>query len=844
MPIGLIALAAAVAVPPAAAVAAEPAAGAGTAQPAKASPFTADRASSLPLGLTPDDVATPLRYPDEPVVLAWSAVPGASSYKVEVASNPGFTDVVWSKDTDQTQIAPEVLLPDGSYWWRVTATDEAGTVGLTSSAARFAKTWPSRITGLKTSAAPGGPSVTQVDVQPYLSWTALPGATEYDVQIASGDQFATPVFNASHAHAAFLTPGVFTVLPDDSYQWRVRARDPKANPGPWSQPVAFTKAWYQAQPTAPADGAATSNVYLRWSPVAGAEKYEVQITSQQHTWTGTPLKISAETTNTAYVPTFQDEKAKGLLYGQIWWRVRPVVNGTYGGWSAPRLINYQAPTSTTAVAQLTPATDSDSALTPQLEWTPVTGAAMYRVDIATDPLFHNIVESAITTNQAWASRTPLPDNQVSTGYYWRVVWGSGTVLENPAWMVDEATVPTDDFKKQTSIVLGSGATGELTQPPLLSWSAVSGAPKYELELSQNPLFEVSSLGGAEVDRVKLYALGVMPGTHMPNAKHLGDGTWHWRVRAVDGGDAGQTWSPVGKFTLTSPRPAASTPADGDTVVGAPLMRWSAVAQACGYEVQVGDTPTLTDAATKVATAQTALVLTAKDITKTGPWYWRVRADFCDEQKGQWSPTRSFTSVRPPDFGLNEVPAKVEYGGRTTVVGALSFGGARVKKPTLVLERRVWPEREYRFFGTVKGDAAGRFAFRIKNTRTAAYRLRWAADDTHPEGQAPFAIQVLPRVAFTVGGRKVVRRGKVMVRGSVFPARTALIQTKVSGGWETIRTLKLRRTRFAFPLKATLVPGRHTLRMVVPGDQSLSTARSRQHPLFVYDKFVIRGGRGR
>jgi hypothetical protein len=104
--------------------------------------------------------------------------------------------------------------------------------------------------------------------------------------------------------------------------------------------------------------------------------------------------------------------------------------------------------------------------------------------------------------------------------------------------------------------------------------------------------------------------------------------------------------------------------------------------------------------------------------------------------------------------------------------------------------------------------------------------------------------VQPRVSFSVAGRKVVRRGRVTVRGSVYPARAAYIQSKTSGGWETIRTLRLRNPRFAFSLKATLIPGRHRLRVLVPGDQRLATARSKARPLFVYDKFVIKAGKGK
>lgn len=843
--IGIV-TAAVVAAPVAAVAAGTTTTGSGTTPTAPAvvkSPFAEDRASSLPVGLVPDDVSKPLTYPDTPIVLSWSPVPDAASYKVEVSSNAAFTDVKFSKETDQPNVAPDILLPDGNYWWRVTAKDAAGTVGLTSSAARFAKSWPAKISGMKAAQTPGGAAVTQVDHQPYLTWGGLPGATEYEFQIAPADQFGTPAFSVIHDHTTFGSPAPWAVLPDDSYQWRVRARDPKGNPGPWSTPGAFTKSWYQAVPAAPADGAAVDELFFQWNAVPGAEAYQVQVSNTQFTWEGSAVEVNAQTFNTSYGPSFDDIVTKGIVPGVKYWRVRPIVNGIYGGWSIPRTLTWALPSTTTPTPVLQTAVDSDTALMPELHWSAATGATIYRVDVATDQLFHNVVFSDLTSQHSYTFRNPLPDNQVTSGYWWRVVWGTGTKA-NPQWQVDESLAPTGSFKKQTRVTLGLASGTQVTEAPLLTWSGVPGAARYELQLSQNPLFDKDVLGGAEVDSATIWGLGVVPGMQKTDAKRLTDGTWYWRVRAVDGLAAGQTWSPTGSFTLTQPRPTISEPGDGDTVIAVPVMKWSAVAQACGYDVQVGEKPSIADDAQMYQTAQSALVLTSKEVTTPGRYYWRVRADYCNENKGQWSPTRSFKSVRPPDFGLNSVPSKVDFGGHTIVSGALKFGGARVQKPTLVLERRVWPERDYRFFGTVKGDQAGRFAFRLKNTRTAAYRLVWAADDNHPEGQAPFALQVLPRIAFSLGGHKVVRHGKVMVRGSVYPARKAVIQTKTSGGWETVRTLKLKSSRFSFPMKATLIAGQHTLRLIVPGDQKLSTARSKQRRLFVYDKFVIRGAKNK
>jgi hypothetical protein len=274
------------------------------------------------------------------------------------------------------------------------------------------------------------------------------------------------------------------------------------------------------------------------------------------------------------------------------------------------------------------------------------------------------------------------------------------------------------------------------------------------------------------------------------------------------------------------------------------MRWKPVPHACSYRVQINKGPDFPqdDAEGALSTYQTAMVPTAKEVTGPGRWFWRVRADYCDESLGPWSPARSFRSMLPPDFGLNQIPTRVGYGDTVTVVGALAFGGGRIKKPVLVLERRAFPDRDYRFFGTVKGDARGRYAFRIRPKRSADYRLRWAATEAHPEGIAPFGVEVGPRVTLVLASGKVARKGRLRVSGSVYPRRLVRLQALGASGWETIRTITPARPRFRVSMRATMDPGRYRLRLLVPGDRRLAAGKSRQRKLFVYDRFVLRGRR--
>jgi hypothetical protein len=808
-----------------------------------ASPFAADPGSSLPVGLVPNQTVNPLVAPQQPVVLTWSPVPGAVSYAVEISPSPGFSKIVWSQNTDQPQVAPNIILADGTYWWRVTASDKAGTRGITSGVATFAKKWNGTVAGGVLSDTPQGAPASLVRVTPYLSWNAVPGAAYYQAQIAPGTQFAAPVFDSGLVTQTGIAPGASTVLPDGNYIWRVRAFDAASNPGPWTVESSYTKAWVAPTPTAPADGATVSSFELQWNPVPGAQSYDVQVTRQQFNFTSGQLVVNSPTASTAYVPDLAETQSHGIGAGQYWWRVRPVINGVLGTWSPVDTLTLQAPPSTTAVPTLSSDTvASTTALTPILSWTPVTGAAVYRVDIATDSQFNNVVFSDLTTNTAWAMRSPLPDNQVNTGYYWRVVWGGNADSSNPDYLVDETLVPTATFTKQTQPTVGTAASGIVTAPPLFTWSDIPGAGKYQLQVSRDQQF-------ADSTTESMTAFGLGTWWNSAQGSPLTSGTWYWRVRPLD--DAGNSLtynSPAQSFVINPPAPTPSAPSNGATVIASPELSWNPVNGACSYDVQVSDTSTFPAAdggsgssiPNGTNTSQTAWVPTGGLVSHAGTWFWRVRAELCNTDTGAWSGTQTFISQLPPQFNLNYIPTRVSYGTTISVVGQLVANGSPVANPTLVLERRLYPSDTYTPVAAIRADDSGRFAFALSMTRSADWQLRWSGSLPFDQGIASFDVTVLPRVSFTLTRSRVVRGRVYGARGFVYPIRPAWIQIQTANGWSNLVRVPSN-TRFALNLRAKLPTGTHHLRLYVPTDanQTLAAAGSSARSLFVYDIIVIK-----
>src|ERR671931_1543707 len=243
------------------------------------SPWTSPRSFSKnwtlqPVTQNPTEGQT-LSFPSNPVVLRWSAVPGAAQYLVSVASDPTLGSLVfrYSNQDDPkgppnvaaTSAAVTAALAQGSYYWGVTPVDAEGNHGVATPVNTFSWLWPSATTP-KLEDLQAGPEV----FDPKFSWTPVPGAARYEVEINSSVDFApgSRVCCTGTTIATSLSPT--TVFKDNVYYWRVRAFDPDGNAGIWNywhDPVTnatgFTKTFDKVPPSGPVPGTAVKNVHLR-----------------------------------------------------------------------------------------------------------------------------------------------------------------------------------------------------------------------------------------------------------------------------------------------------------------------------------------------------------------------------------------------------------------------------------------------------------------------------------------------------------------------------------------------------------------------------------------------------
>ncbi|HVL96029.1 MAG TPA: hypothetical protein VM266_09225 [Solirubrobacteraceae bacterium] len=196
--------------------------------------------------------------------------------------------------------------------------------------------------------------------------------------------------------------------------------------------------------------------------------------------------------------------------------------------------------------------------------------------------------------------------------------------------------------------------------PAFSWRAVRRATAYEFQLSADSRFG-SIVGGDRRGSIRTANTYATVNVRTP------DGTYHWRVRAIDArGDAGR-WSAARSFTKTwSPAPKLLGPPDDQPIVYPrdPLvLEWSPVASAHHYLVTLATDRSL---ASPVAGARAETMRT--DGTKLallralpdGRYYWAVTPVDVRGHSGRRSAVGSFTWSWPTQTAtrvadLNEDP---------------------------------------------------------------------------------------------------------------------------------------------------------------------------------------------
>jgi len=412
-------------------------------------------------------------------------------------------------------------------------------------------------TGLSPS---GGASVAGI---PVLSWDRVDATSKYDVQVAVSDTFSTTLVSISNTANHQYVPT--KQLPSQQLYWRVRVNGSGEN---WSDVATFGR-----DPVAgpallgPADGAdmvePEAPAVLSWTPIPGADNYEVQIGTDPNFVDQTTTK---DTESTSYVPGLQ-------LPTTYYWRVRAEMSsGFFTQWSTSRSydeLGVRGPTGDGLYPTDDPLFNVQDVV---LDWAPIKGAKTYDLQIGTDDNFLTIEHQR---NGIVGTRYSPPNGLPNDQYFWRIrpVDASGHPL-------DWTTMPAWRFKRNwpdQPELLYPAAGANVGDPFYFQWTPVEHATSYTVYI--NGTSGSGACTTVHTTLTKGHGGGCFPGAY-------GSYTWH-----VVANDATKDWdiptvaldAETRAFNYTPTLVPQVAPASGATVA-VPTMRWSAVSGAAKYKV--------------------------------------------------------------------------------------------------------------------------------------------------------------------------------------------------------------------------------------------------------------------
>lgn len=607
--------------------------------------------------------APPLGAP----ILEWEPVTDATKYQVQVSATDGFGTTLVNVETENTRYTFTKALNDGVYFWRVRAAS-GRTWGEFSEVRSFQVDWSSSGSLRPTLLSPPEGALRTNFAHDDFSWTAVPGAAAYRLQIALNPEMNQMVHEATIA-ATHYTPQ--QRLGNNIYYWRVIPINNQGYAGASSPVQSFTIQWNSApQLLAPNNGVDLAFVpRFSWTAVEGAKEYRLQISTQENF----NFVNEIVTRNTDYTPV------NSLSNDQdFFWRVQAIdARGTNSPWSEIRRFRMKW----NFVPQLlSPPNNSIQLSYPFFSWKPVPGAERYQIQIANNNAFSNpkvddktIYNATNYVQTSWPS--PPSQTQPETAYYWRVraIDAQGNVTpwsETWSFQFSDPTGELNQDKKRPT-------TPDLIYPlpyyepdtdntpvhgdrsiawPLFIWNTVhvptdspnyvEPADYYRLEVDDDinmasPNFVFQTAGLAAVPTLDHPFNDLRPGT-----------VYYWQVTAYKDGQ------PVGSKIKwrtrydpsTSQLPVADSaeliyPRDSYEAVGhPPILGWLPVNGAMRYRVQVASDKDFGKIEDEAVTQFVNYVPWQGRSTRMpyGAYWWRVRGEDADGNPlGQWSAPRRF-----------------------------------------------------------------------------------------------------------------------------------------------------------------------------------------------------------
>ena len=521
--------------------------------------------------------------------------------------------------------------------------------------------------------------------------------TDPDLATLIGDE---PVETSGTSYAPSLTPSGGK---DKTFYWAVTPLDAKGNRGAQSKTASFVWEWPSQTATKLTDVRAEPETFdpeFSWQPVAGAARYELEVSYSRDFAPGSKVCCSTPVIGTSHSPT------NPLPDNTYYWRVRAVdVDGNVGVWNPSsadasrfeKVFDKAAALGRSSISNLHMRDDRNDPApagptqTPVAVWDAVPGASSYLVEVTpysggicdwSSTVDHWRVSTATT---AWTplgyrlgAPAPYPDKfsiktdnvRLTPGrsYCVRVraksdtdsnradVYGDFTYLngsDQVAFTFAGYPCPTSCSRAYLPGGDYLGPQGGRTTTPYFTWGGSVNAGSWFVLVAKDPEFHnIVDYGWTQV-RAYAPRAGTNPITYPDETT-----AYYWAVLPAAGWNGALavgdplSASPA-KFDKQSTPPRLVEPGQGAKPSGPPVFTWTAVEGARRYNLQVSredDFGKLLDDVTTASITYTANTSYPADVAL----YWRVRAEDEEGVGLTWSEKRVFRYKLPaPDTAGGE-----------------------------------------------------------------------------------------------------------------------------------------------------------------------------------------------
>lgn len=359
---------------------------------------------------------------------------------------------------------------------------------------------------------------------------------------------------------------------------------------------------------------------LEWEAVATAQKYGVEVSSSVGF---AALTVNATSYGTTYTPQI------ALADGEYFWRVRAHDGKNWGPYSEVRsFVKDWSDDGNILVELISPPENAEriAFTNDDFTWQPLSGAAMYKFEISSDPSFSNVVYTEETIKAQHTPTKRLPNNL----YYWRV-----TPIDNRNHFGAPSAVRSFRFNWNIAPqLLAPSSDADMAFVPRFSWTAVEAARKYELQISTQPDF-----GSANIYQTANTE-------YTPEKTVSNDQDYYWRVKAIDYENVSSPWSQVRRFRakwnfqtqLLAPVPNVIKQTN-------PFFAWTPIPGAERYQLRLDESISfgapLMDEKFYNVTTGALTKLASSTVYLDTDYYWQVRGLDAQGNFTPWSDIHTF-----------------------------------------------------------------------------------------------------------------------------------------------------------------------------------------------------------